>query len=241
MRATVNLCLSSCLLAIGSPASAPAPRAPRVEVPPSALVDGVWAYTGLTPRGGKELALTGLFVFHDGYFVQHAINDGDPLASQGGQGHFGGVRDAGNVMEITAEVAAGTSPLGTPPLSLRFGTEHQVTPAVEGDALTLTFGSGTVQKFKRVGRGEGTVHSLDKGGLALVDGHFVLVATRDGKVWAGSGRYARAGTKLTLEASRWFTADEKGVTNVRDRKLGAELDGKALRLEDGTTFDVVQR
>ncbi len=86
---------------------------------------------------------------------------------------------------MVAEQAIGVSPTRSPPVSVRRNTEHEIDVRFAGDALTMTFGSGTVQKFKRVGPGEGNVIHLDEGSLALVDGHFLLVAVTGRQ---GSGR-----------------------------------------------------
>ena len=56
-----------------------------------------------------------------------------------------------------------------------------------GDRLRLTFGTGTVQTFTRLGPGRGEQVRLDRGALALVDGRFVLVAEAQNRASSGSG------------------------------------------------------
>ena len=58
-------------------------------------------------------------------------------------------------------------------------TEHKLSVERFGETLVITFGSETVQTFRRLGNAEGEIYSLDGGMLALVDGRFVLVAARD--------------------------------------------------------------
>ncbi len=43
---------------------------------------GVWRYETLTPPNGQTTRLDGLFVFKDGYFVQEALNHGEPFDQQ---------------------------------------------------------------------------------------------------------------------------------------------------------------
>lgn len=203
------------------------------QVPAS--LEGLWAYTGLAPRGQQEVPLTGLFVFHQGLFLQQAINDGLPFDQQGGQAHCGTYRPRDGAFDMTAEVAVGVSPGRPAPLSLRRNTEHQITPTFSGDALTLTFGSGTVQKFRRVGPGDGRVVRLKDGMLALVDGHFLLVAAvNDQQVVAGSGTFEQRGQELLLEADRWFSVKGTQVSYLRETPSKAQFDGNVLILADGT-------
>jgi len=118
------------------------------EVSASSAIEGLWAYTAIAPGGRNEVPLTGLFLFHQGIFVQQAINDGEPFDEQMGQAHTGTYQPAEEGFEMVAEIAIGVAPSHTPALSLRRNTEHQIKPERDGQELVLTFGSGTVQKFE---------------------------------------------------------------------------------------------
>lgn len=205
------------------------------------LVEGVWAYESLTRKGQEPYPLTGLFVFKDGLFVQHAINDGEPLAQQGGQAHYGTYEAAPEGILLRADVGIGVSPAKPRVLSVRRDAEHQISPSIKGDRLTLTFGSGTVQTFRKVGGGDGMILRLDRGMLALLDGHFALVAAlSDEEVVAGSGRYEQKDKRIRLNAWRWFSASQSGAENVRDRAIEAKFDGKVLELPDGRRLQVTR-
>jgi hypothetical protein len=204
--------------------------------PPS--LEGLWSYTGIAPRGRSEMPLTGLFLFRDGRFVQQAINDGEPFDEQGGQAHAGTYQPAGTGFTMVAEQAIGVSPGRTPPVSVRRNTEHEIDVQFAGNALTMTFGSGTIQKFERIGDGDGEVFHLHDGSLALVDGHFLLVAVRDDKVVAGSGKFEKKGDSITFQVMTWFSVLGEKVTYARDTTIEASFDGEALKLGDGTRFPV---
>ncbi len=210
------------------------------DAPESQQVQGAWAYETLTPKGQQPYPLTGLFVFNDGLFVQHAINDGEPFQEQGGQAHYGTYESTPEGIRLRAEVGAGVSPTRPRVLSLRRDAEHHITPEVEGDRLTLTFGSGTVQKFRRAGKGGGRIFRLDRGMLALVDDHFVLVADLgESEVLAGSGRFEKQlGNRLRLAGWRWSSVRGDRAENTRDRVVDASFDGKRLVLSDGTQLMV---
>jgi hypothetical protein len=213
----------------------------QVATPSASPVEGLWAYTELQPKGQKAFALTGMFVFHDGLFVQQTINDGEPFSGQTGQGHCGTYRTKGPLVEMTAEIAIGVSPNRPTPLSLRRNTEHQITPVLEGNDLTLTFGSGTIQKFRRAGPAKGTIYRLEGGMLALVDGHFLLVVASGGQnVVAGSGTFEQRATTLNLQARRWFSVLSDKATNMRDTTIKATFDEKTLTLGDGSVFKVLR-
>lgn len=204
----------------------------------SEVVEGLWAYTGLTPRGQEEFALTGMFVFKDGKFVQQSINDGEPFETQGAMAHAGTYREGPDGIQMVAEQTISVSPKGTPPFSERGRTEHELSVELSGDELTLTFGSGTVQTFKRLGDGEGEIYSLDGGMLAFVDGRFLLVAARDDGVVTGCGAFERRGESYTLEVLRWAEAKVSKVSYRRDETMKATFDGKRLTLSDGASFQV---
>jgi len=208
---------------------------------PAADVEGLWAYTELAPRGQKGMPLTGMFVFRDGLFVQQTINDGEPFEAQVGQGHCGTYRPKDGIVELTAEVQIALSPRRTPPLSLRHGVTHQITPELSGDSLTLTFGTGTIQKFKKIGPAKGRIYRLEGGMLALVDGHFLLVAAAsDQDVVGGSGTFVKDGGTLILQAQRWYSATADGASNKRDTKIEATFDEQVLKLPGGPAMKVVR-
>jgi len=211
---------------------------PASAVRPEDAVRGLWAYTALQPRDQAEFPLTGLFLFQDGFFVQHTVNDGEPFAEQGGQAHFGTYEGNGEELKLVAEIAVSTSPAKEPRLSLRQNTEHRVSPELARDGLTLRFGTGTVQKLRRLSPTKGQVHRLDRGVLVLVDGHFLLVARTDDGVVAGSGRFASQGPSLELRATRWFRASADRVVNRRELVLSATWDGQSLFLPEGLRFRV---
>ena len=208
------------------------------QSPESAAVEGLWAYTGLTPQGQEEFSLTGMFIFKDGKFVQQSINDGEPFETQGAMAHAGTYRHGPDGIQMVAEQTISVSPKKTPPFSERGRTEHELSVKRSGDELTLTFGSGTVQTFKRLGDGVGAIYSLDGGMLAFVDGRFLLVAASDDGVVTGCGAFERRGESYTLEVLRWAEAKGSKVSYRRDETVTATFDGKQLTLSDGTSFHV---
>ena len=200
--------------------------------------EGLWAYTGLTPRGQGEFSLTGMFVFKDGKFVQQSINDGEPFETQGAMAHAGTYRHGPDGIEMVAEQTISVSPKKAPAFSERGRTEHQLLVERSGDELTLTFGSGTVQTFKRLGEGVGEIHELVGGMLAFIDGRFLLVAAREGGVVTGCGAFKRQGESYNLKVLRWAEAKGSKVSYRRDETTKATFDGQRLTLSDGASFQV---
>ena len=204
----------------------------------SEAAEGLWAYTGLTPLGQEEFSLTGMFVFKDGKFIQQSINDGEPFETQGAMAHAGTYRTSPDGIEMVADQTISVAPKNTPPFSERGRTAHELLVTRSGDKLILTFGSGTVQTFKRLGDGVGEIYSLDAGMLAFVDGRFLLVAAQDGGVVTGCGSFERRGEFYTLEVSRWAEAKGSKVSYRRDETIKVTFDGKQLKLSDGASFQV---
>jgi len=203
-------------------------------------LEGLWEYTRLETSEGKEMALTGIFLFKDGTFVQQAVFDGEPYEAQGAMAHAGPYDTRAGSVHLVAEQTISTAPGTDSPLSYRASTEHDVTVNRDGDMLTLVFGSGTgtIQEFERLGSGEGELYSLDDGALAFVDGYFVLVQGDEHGVVTGYGEYRRSGEDLELDVVRWAEAGPSGATNRRDVTIRATFDGRRLELADGRVFPV---
>lgn len=194
-------------------------------------IAGLWSYETLAPAKGSPVRLSGLFLFSNGYFIQEALNDGEPFDRQAVQAHAGTYSvDAANRVQLVTEVQLAIRPGRVPAVVSNPGRTHEIAPAREGDRLTLTFGSGTVQTFRRSGPGEGRIVLLETGALALVDGKFILVAETGGSQVVGAGRVEAAGPRLALVADRWATAANGKVAYQRQVRIDAELDDAALRV-----------
>lgn len=204
------------------------------------LVDGLWLYTGLTTSDGKEMPLTGIFLFKDGTFVQQSLFDGSPFEEQGAMAHAGPYTTQDGWVHLTAEQTISTAPLQSPPLSFRANTEHDITVSRSGDDLTIIFGKGTstVQTLRRIGSSDGELYSLGNGVLAFVDGYFILVAGDESGVVTGYGTFEKDGDALTLKVIRWAEADNYSTTNLRDTVVQATFNGRRFTLQDGRSFQV---
>lgn len=203
-------------------------------------VEGLWFYTGLTTSDGNDMPLTGVFLFKDGIFMQHAVFDGESLETQGAMAHAGPYQARTDHVHLVAEQTISTAPAQSPALSFRANTEHDVTVARSGDELRLVFsmGTGTIQDFEYVGPGEGALYALEDGALALVDGHCLLVQGNAGGTVAGYGRYERHGDELRIDVIRWTEANSDGAINVSGKTVIASFDGQALTLDSGHRFKV---
>lgn len=201
--------------------------------------DGFWAYTTLQSPGGEERTLTGVILFKDGVFAQQSIFDGEPFEKQGAMAHAGPYGAGPKGIHMTAEQTISISPERTPALSYRHATQHDISAERNGDALTIVFASGTIQKFKRIGPGAGEIHALENGLLAFVDGYFVLVDGDPKGAVTGYGKFKRNGTAYDLDVIRWSESEGAKTVNRRDVVLKATFDGKTFRLADGRSFLVV--
>jgi len=201
-------------------------------------VEGLWFYTGLTSSGGDEMPLTGVFLFKDGVFIQHAVFNGEPIEDQGAMAHAGPYSTAATHVHLVAEQTISTAPLENPPLTSQGLTEHDVTASRSGDNLTLIFsmGTGTVQNFKRIGPGTGEVYSLPNGALAFVDGYFVLVEGNESGAVAGYGTFEKTGESVKLNVIRWTESDQSTASNLQDTSMLATFDGQSLTLDNGRSF-----
>lgn len=193
-------------------------------------VEGLWSYHEIAPKGRPVMTVNGLFVFLDGRFVQQSLNAGEPFDRQLAQAHAGTYRRTGGQVDQVAEVGLIVDPTRTPSVNLRRDGEHHITVARAGEELALTFSTGTVQTFSRIGPGKGRIYGLDRGALALVDGHFLLVAETGDRFVEGSGKFDRSGRTLQLHADRWVSNKTGGVVYGRNTTVTATIDDHELVL-----------
>ena len=224
------------ILHCGIPAANASPQPGSLEQ----RVEGLWFYTGLLTPDGEDLPLEGIFLFRDGVFVQYAQFTGGSPREQGAMAHAGLYLEGDGFIRLVAEQTISTAPLTETPLTYRGLTEHEVEVKRKDEALTLTFmRSGTVQKFVRVGPGEGKVYKLENGALALVDGYLVLVSGDENGVETGYGRYELEHDAVRLETACWTSAHQSSASNPNHTRMSATFDGKVLTLEDGRRFAVL--
>lgn len=202
--------------------------------------EGLWAYESLQAGGkGEALPLSGVLLFKDGIFAQQSVFDGEPFEEQTAMAHAGPYGAGPGGIHMTARQTIAIAPGKTPALRFRRDTEHDISVDRAGDDMTIVFGSGTVQKLKRLGPADGEIHSLENGVLALVDGYFVLVAGTEQAVVTGYGKYERNGANHEWKVIRWSEATDGKAINRRHVSMKVTFDGKLLSLEDGRTFRVV--
>jgi hypothetical protein len=203
-------------------------------------VEGLWVYTDLITSSGENLPLRGVFLLKDGFFLQYAAFEGDPIEEQGSMAHTGPYSTDGEFLHLVANQTLGTAPTEEEKIQSAGMTEHDIAITRQGDDLSMVFGKGTstIQNFAKVGDGEGEVYLLPNGALALVDGQFIMVDGNEETVVAGYGSYEREGDSLTLTVNRWTDASSSGAGNIYDTVINATIDGDALKLEDGRSFAV---
>jgi hypothetical protein len=201
---------------------------------------GLWRYETLGRPGAAEFPLDGYFLFRDGRFVQQSLDRGEPSDQQVAQAHAGSYRVDKGELAIVADVGLIVTPSASTPVASTRDGAHRLSVRREDDHLTLTFGSGTVQKLRRVGPGEGEVILLERGSLALVDGRFILVAETGSRAVAGSGTFERRGSSLQLVPERWFTTFN-GLRYGRAGAVHATIDPRELRIDGEPPLRVVPR
>lgn len=211
----------------------------RIAVQEPLGAGGLWRYVSLGRPTGDETKLDGLFVFQNGRFVQQSLNLGEPVTLQVAQAHAGTYTVENGKIKLLAEVGLIVTPTTASPVASSPNRNHELAVARDADRLVLTFGSGTVQKFTRVGPASGRIVPLSRGALALVDGHFVLVFEDGGRAIAGSGTFIEKGTALRFTPERWLSARDGKVTYSK-APVDAALDAASLRIGAEAPIRVVR-
>jgi hypothetical protein len=209
-----------------APTQRPPAARPNAETPRP--IEGLWEYETITRSGAQPVAIAGLFVFRDGQFVQQSLNAGEPYERQLAQAHAGTYQLGAGTLRMLVDVGLVVDPSGAKPIDWRGGTVHEVTVSQAGDRLTLKFGTGTIQTFKRVGAGRGELIQLDRGAFAIVDGRFILAAEGQDRAISGSGSFERQGEVLRLRAERWLSVRAGQPVYARDRTVEARLTPSTL-------------
>ena len=202
------------------------------------MVQGLWAYTTIQSGGQDQTPIVGLFLFQDGHFVQQAIGGAGPLEDQVGQAHAGSYRVDGDALKLFADLGLVVFPDAEKPLAENREGQHDLVVERSGDELTVTFGTSTIQKFKRLDDGSAQIVNLDHGYLALTDDHFIFVATPEGEAVAGSGTFERDGDSVRLTAERWFSVKGDDVSYKQDHSVEASFDGHTFSIKNGPSFKV---
>lgn len=212
---------------------------PSVAGQSSPAFAGLWKYTGLTASSGEDMPLSGIFLFADGKFLQQAVFEGEPYARQRSMAHSGTFTPDEAGVDLRAGQTLSLLPGDDEALSNAGVTEHDLAVTLEGDALTLVFGSGTVQTLERVGQAEDArVYPLAKGMLAFADEYFILIAGDGDAAVTGYGTWREEDEQLWLEVIRWSEGANGVAQNLRDVTLSARFDGSELVLADGRRFPV---
>jgi hypothetical protein len=170
--------------------------------------------------------------------LQQAIHDGDPLDRQIAQAHVGDYKLVRSALELNAALGIVVFPERTPPASLTHDSEHELTVEHSADVLTLTFGSGTVQRLRWVQAGDVRVFSFADGALALMGNRFILAATVSDGAVAGCGTFVQKNESLLFEAVRWFSVLEGRISYRCDHALRATIGGRQLSFEDGVVLEL---
>lgn len=205
-------------------------------------VEGFWHHDRLITSKGVELPIEGVFLMHDGEFLEQAVM-GAPLDTPAASGaeamaHAGPYEVTSNGVKLTAEQTIAIAETGATPLSFQPNTMHDITAQNTGDNLTLTFGSGTVQTFTRIPATDIEITRLNNGRLALTGDRFVLVAGDENAVVSGYGSFVRRGDKLSLMATRWAESTRQKANIKSDTTVEATLSDTALTLADGRSFAI---
>ena len=194
----------------------------------------------LTTSKGGDLPISGVFLLHDGTFIEMATMDTPTAKNSQAMAHAGPYVPTDQGVNLTAEQQISIATEGDePPLSFMQNIGHVLRAENTGDHLVLTFSSGTEQTFTRIPASEITLYTFANGRLALTGDRFVLVAGDQSGVVSGYGRYRMSDDTITFMADRWAEATPAKPNIAVDKTVSATLDKAQLKLSDGRTFAIV--
>lgn len=214
-----------------------------LTLPPAAQragqIEGVWRYRSLQRAGGSEAPVSGVMAFLDGHFVQQSLNSGEPFDRQLFQAHAGTYEIDGDELTMKSTVGLLVQPSGQPIVESRRDAEHRVRASRAGADLTLTFGTGTIQRLVRSAMPTPQMILLSRGALLLGgDGRFSMTAELDDGAVAGWGQYRRDSESLVFDAERWLRLQGLRPEYARDSQIRASLSDRMLTLPGGRSFAI---
>ncbi|XHS01777.1 hypothetical protein ACFB49_33860 [Sphingomonas sp. DBB INV C78] len=226
MRFSLAKKLALSLMMLAGVASAAGAAGPTATT--STDVEGLWLYTGLVSKG-RDMPLTGVFLFKGGELLQQAVFNGEPADQQAAMAHAGTYAPTPIGVNLVTEQLIGIAPTAAMPLTFKPDVKHTLKVERAADDLKITFGSGTVQTLRRVGSGNGKVYKVPNGRFAFTDGYFVIVAGDGSAAVTGYGQYEAAGNDYRLKVIRW--------AEVADGKVAYRAEGETVKVRfDGTTL-----
>lgn len=204
-------------------------------------LDGLWRYESIARDGtGPAAPLDGLFLFADGRFLQHSVNRGEPLADQLAQGHVGPFRlTSTSELVMTASVGFLVEPSASGTRLVDRRREHRAQARVDGERLTLTFDSGTVQVLSRLSTAPPRITWLDGGGFARVGSRFLLIHGDGDRALTATGEVTGDGDAVTLRAERWVTFVGGRAAYLRDAVVDLRRTRDRLEVPGYGTVKVV--
>jgi hypothetical protein len=148
----------------------------------------------------------------------------------------------GDEVRLVSRVGLLIEPSAKQVVESRRDAEHRVRARRSEEGLTLTFATGTIQRFRSSPMRTPQIFVLSRGVLLLgVDGRFSLTAERDDGAAAGWGRYRREGELLVLQAERWLRLEGRRPQYFRDHEIRAALTQRTFTLPDGLSFAIERR
>ena len=136
------------VVAFVATAVTPLTAAPKNELVEADL-QGAWRYKQIVARGAAS-PVTGIFIFHEGNFLQTAMHDGEPQAKQMALAYAGSYRVDKTTMQLAVDMEIAMDPSAYPASHFREGTSYDCKVQLDGDVLTITFPSDVVQVLERV-------------------------------------------------------------------------------------------
>lgn len=199
--------------------------------------EGYWVYTDLITKDGKPMPLTGSFLLDRGRFVQMAVFKGDPQTSQEGMAHSGSYEFSNGKILLNATQTIAFDPASATPINFQGATKHVLNFARTGDKMTLTFGSGTVQKFQHISDGETRILKTPDGQFALIGHNFILVDGDESNAVAVRGHILdQDGSNYTVEIQQFISSDAYAEFYRANFRAQMYFDGQRVKFSDGETF-----
>ena len=201
-------------------------------------LSGLWEYKSISHEGGKAIPNQGYFLFHNGKFIQHAIDTGMSQMGKVGQAHAGTYSIDNGIYYFDVELGIIVSPDQEQKTNVRRKGRNHASILLDNNTLKLSFDENSVQLLEKTGDGKVEIHAYENGYLAFSEDRFILIYLNGESYLSASGLFTKLEDALELHAELMITVMDNQVTYSDNVDLQLGLDRQQLYLPEGRTLQL---
>ncbi|MBT7953075.1 MAG: hypothetical protein HN764_15715 [Gammaproteobacteria bacterium] len=196
-------------------------------------LSGLWEYKSISHKGGKLAPNQGYFLFHNGKFIQHAIDTRVSHMEKVGQAHVGTYSIENGISYFDVELGIIFSPDQEQKMNVRRKGRNHASILLDNNTLKLSFDENSVQLLEKIGNGKVEIDAYENGYLAFSEDRFILIYLNGDSYLSASGIFTKLEDALELHTDFMITVMDNQVTYSDNVDLQLGSDKEQLYLPEG--------